>query len=62
MARSGAELRRERRLAEITQADLADKIGLSRQTVCTLEARATVPDALADRYLKGVAELTGRAS
>lgn len=57
------QLRRMRRLADISQAALARQLGVSRPRVAQLEARAKCPPGAADRYLRALVALQaeGRA-
>jgi transcriptional regulator with XRE-family HTH domain len=55
---TGEQLRRERRLAEVSVVKLAQALGVSRQTLWVLERRAVVPRHRAEAYLAAVRALT----
>lgn len=54
---AGLELRRFRRLSEVSATHLAREMGVSRQTVHGIEKRQDVPPAQADAYRAAVARL-----
>lgn len=60
---TGPDLRRERRLAEITVVDIAGRMGLSRQAVHNLENAAAPDQERVRRYLAALtAAVAGRLS
>lgn len=60
--RTGADLKDQRELAGLTQEQVAEALGVSRQTVVAWEQRARVVAPKADRYLRVVSELATKAS
>lgn len=51
---TGNELRRERRMAEVTAVDLGKQLGMTRQRVHQIEARPSVTDERADQWRRGI--------
>lgn len=50
----GAEIRRHRRAARLTQADLAERAGVSVRMVCSLEAEGKVSGAHAAKVITAI--------
>ena len=59
---TGADLKQAREDAELTQEQIADKLGVSRVTVTLWEGKAEVKKPKADRFLAAVAELAKAAA
>jgi DNA-binding transcriptional regulator YiaG len=56
---TGADLKEARERAGLTQQEVADRLGHSRQTLVSWEQRATVAPTKAKRYLEAVRDLAG---
>lgn len=56
---TGAELKEARENAELTQEQVADKLGVSRVTVTLWEGKAEIKKPKADRFLQAVRDLAG---
>lgn len=56
---TGADLRAARERAGLTQQEVADRLGHSRQTLVSWEQRASVAPTKARRYLEAVRGLSG---
>jgi DNA-binding transcriptional regulator YiaG len=52
---AGDDLALQRRIADVSQAAVAEQMRVSRQRVTMIEARERVPAALAQRYVDAVA-------
>jgi transcriptional regulator with XRE-family HTH domain len=50
----GPTLRKERKAANVTVTALAERMGITRQTVHAIENMARVPQARAEQYRKGL--------
>lgn len=59
---SGADLKQAREDAELTQEQVAEKLGVSRVTVTLWEGKAEVKKPKAERFLKAVADLSKAAA
>lgn len=59
---TGAQLKEARENAELTQEQIADKLGVSRVTVTLWEGKAEVKKPKADRFLAAVVELAKAAA
>lgn len=59
---TGTDLKRAREDAELTQEQVADKLGVSRVTVTLWEGKAEVKKPKADRFLKAVSDLSEQAA
>lgn len=59
---SGPELKNEREAAELTQAAVAEAMGVLRTLVTANEARARVKPGFVRRYREAIAALTGKAA
>lgn len=59
---TGTELKQAREDAELTQEQVADKLGVSRVTVTLWEGKAEVKKPKADRFLAAVAALAEKAA
>lgn len=53
---TGPDLRAERRHAEVTTVDIAARMGVSRQTLWSLERAAIVPSERAGHYRQALAD------
>jgi DNA-binding transcriptional regulator YiaG len=56
---TGADLKTARERAGLTQQEVADRLGHSRQTLVSWEQRAAVAPTKARRYLEAVRSLSG---
>lgn len=59
---TGQRLQEARESAGLTQQQVADHLGVTRQTVVTWEGKAEVKRSKADRFLQAVAQLTERVA
>lgn len=59
---SGADLKDARELAGLTQEQVAEKLGVARQTIVTWESKARVVGPKAEKYLRVVRELASQAA
>ena len=60
MATTGKELRLHRQAADLLVKDVAREMGVSTATLWTIERRAEVPSAQAEKFREAVARLTTR--
>ena len=59
---TGPELQEVREEARLTQEQVANEVGVVRQTIVSWEGKATVKPTIARRYLEAVRKLAERAA